>query len=307
MGPEEWMRLAFVAQRFYRDGKTQIEIGKELGISRFKVARLIEEASERGVVKIQIDVPGPIDPELSLRVKTEYGLNRCLVVVTPGDDDEAVRGALGGVLATLLTEIIQDGEVLGLSSGRTLIEMARRMTKIANCDVVQLTGVADPDQEKGMEAITRISQLSGGRAYSLYAPLAVSDTSAAAAIRRQPSIQRTLARIDAVTTAVVTVGAWPGGSLLHDSLAKEGEAARLVAKGVRAEIGATLLTADGRALEVLAPRSIACTSDQLMKIPELIAVGGGVAKADAVRASLKSGMITSLVTDVSAARALLGD
>lgn len=307
MGPEEWMRLAFVAQRFYRDGRTQIEIGKELGISRFKVARLIEEAAERGVVKIQIDVPGPIDLELSLGVKSKYGLNRCLVVITPGDDDESVRDALGGVAATLLSEIIQEGEVLGLSSGRTLIEMARRMTTIANCDVVQLTGVADPDQERGMEAITRISQLSGGWAYSLYAPLAVSDAAAAAAIRRQPSIQRTLSKIDAVTTAVVTVGGWPGGSLLHDSLAKEGEAARLVAKGICAEIGATLLTGDGRALDVLAPRSIACTSDQLQRIPELIAVGGGPSKSAAVRASLESGMITSLVTDVSAARALLQD
>jgi DNA-binding transcriptional regulator LsrR (DeoR family) len=301
------MRLAYVAQRFYRDGKTQIEIGKELGLSRFKVARLIEEASARGVVKIQIDVPGPIDTELSLRVKTEFGLNRCLVVMTPADDAETIRSALGGVVATLLTEIVQDGEILGLSSGRTLIEMARRMTTIAECDVVQLTGVADPDQDRGMEAINRISAISGGRAYSLYAPLVVSDAAAAAAIRRQPSIQRTLSRIDAVTTAVVTVGSWPGGSLLHDSLSENGEAARLVSQGVCAEIGATLLDAEGRPLEILKHRSIASTSDQLMKIPELIAVGGGPAKTEAVRAALKSGMVTSLVTDVGVARSLVDE
>ena len=56
-----------------------------------------------------------------------------------------------------------------------------------------------------------------------------------------------------------------------------------------------------------AERTIAVTAAQLRRVPEVIAVAGGRNKALAVRAVLRAGLVTSLVTDVSVGRALLED
>ena len=78
------------------------------------------------------------------------------------------------------------------------------------------------------------------------------------------------------------------------------------ARGVQADISATLLSGSG---EPLAPeiqaRSVAISAEQLRHIPEVIIVAGGASKADAVAAVLKGGFANSLVTDVSLAHRLL--
>ena len=47
------------------------------------------------------------------------------------------------------------------------------------------------------------------------------------------------------------------------------------------------------------------SADQLSRVPEVIAVAGGRTKSAAVGAVLRAGFVTSLVTDVTVASALL--
>ena len=49
-GPAELIRSAAIARRYYLDGRSKLEIAEEFGLSRFKVARLLDEAraSPRG-------------------------------------------------------------------------------------------------------------------------------------------------------------------------------------------------------------------------------------------------------------------
>ena len=53
------------ARRYFLDGASKSEIAEELGISRFKVARLLEAARRDGIVRIEIGTPSDIDVELS--------------------------------------------------------------------------------------------------------------------------------------------------------------------------------------------------------------------------------------------------
>ena len=46
-----------VARRYYVDEHSKLQIAAELGISRFKVARLLELAGARGIVSITITGP----------------------------------------------------------------------------------------------------------------------------------------------------------------------------------------------------------------------------------------------------------
>jgi len=76
--------------------------------------------------------------------------------------------------------------------------------------------------------------------------------------------------------------------------------------GARAEVSARLLDAGGRDLVTdLDGRVMAITTAQLREVPEVIAVVGGSARAHAAEAALRSGFVTTLVTDAAVARHLL--
>jgi DNA-binding transcriptional regulator LsrR (DeoR family) len=52
-------------------------------------------------------------------------------------------------------------------------------------------------------------------------------------------------------------------------------------------------------------RFIAISLEQLRAVPEVVAIAGGAAKAPAILAALRSGLIHRLITDEEAARVLL--
>jgi len=306
VGPDELVRIAHVAQRHYRDGLTKVEIADELGLSRFKVARMLESALEHGIVKISIEAPDSLDFELSMGLRDKYSLTRALAVITPDSAAGVIQDRLGRATAELLGEIVVEGDVLGLTAGRTLTAMAGHLTHLANCEVVQLAGVAAATPENGVEVIRRVSRVSAGRARAIFAPLLVESASTASALRREPGILETLRRFDSVTKAVVAVGSWnPPDSQLYDSARNAGLLDRLLALGVQSEVCSILIRRDGTVVDAIADRSLGISAKQLAAIPEVIAVAGGTLKTAAVDAALKSGLVTSLVTDAALARRLL--
>jgi hypothetical protein len=65
---------ATFARHYYLEGRSKIDIAEEYGMSRFKVARLIEAARRNGMVRIQLDPRGDVDIELSSQLQAAYGL-----------------------------------------------------------------------------------------------------------------------------------------------------------------------------------------------------------------------------------------
>jgi DNA-binding transcriptional regulator LsrR (DeoR family) len=307
MGPAENLQAGLIARRYFLEGRSKVEIAAEYGISRFKVARILETALAEGTVRIEINVPGHLDVELSDRLRATYGLQHSLVIDTP-DNDEMRRGELGRAVGQLLSEVLTAEDVLGVGWGRTLASMSDGLTELAPCPVVQMSGVVGSVSANSMELLRRLTGISGGPAFPIYAPLLVSDAATARGLRQQAGIKAAFARFGQITKAAIAVGSWnPPNSQLHDIMS-EHERADMRTHGVQADISATLLSAAG---EPLAPeidaRSVAISAEQLRQIPEVIAVAGGADKADAVTAVLRGGYATSLVTDVHLARLLLRD
>ncbi|MEV8410940.1 transcriptional regulator, partial [Streptomyces niveus] len=83
MGPAELVQAAAMARRFYLEGKSKIQIAEEFGVSRFKVARVLETALERDLVRIEIRVPAELDAERSDALRARYGLRNAVVVESP--------------------------------------------------------------------------------------------------------------------------------------------------------------------------------------------------------------------------------
>ncbi|MGW7080972.1 sugar-binding transcriptional regulator [Streptomyces sp. NPDC054866] len=312
MGPAELVQAAAMARRFYLEGKSKIQIAEEFGVSRFKVARVLETALERDLVRIEIRVPAELDAERSDALRARYGLRHAVVVESPSSADEVDESPdpenLGEVAADLLGELVTEGDVLGLAWGRSTIHMAAALDQLPPCTVVQLTGVYDAGTaERGsVEAVRRAAQVSGGEAHPIYAPMLLPDPATAAALRNQTGIARAFEYFDKVTVAAVSIGSWePGISTVHDMLSDE-ERAHYASLGVAAEMSAHLFDAEGRRVgRDLGERCITVEADRLRRIPEVVAIAGGQRKAAAIDAVLRSGLVTSLVTDTAAADQLL--
>jgi DNA-binding transcriptional regulator LsrR (DeoR family) len=305
MGPDELFQRAVIARRYYLEGRTRIQIAEEFGLSRFKVARMLDEAVESGMVEIKIHNPGAIDVELSTALQRQYGLEHAYAVAADSSNAADHVDAVARAMAELLQSILRDGDVVGVDCGRTLTHIAPYLTSLPRCDVVQLTGMAGAITSNGTDLVRRISEVSGGESWPLYAPLVVTDARTARSLGDNLQIRETTDRQSSVSCAIVSVGAWTAGaSQVYESLTAE-EATTLGESGVCAETCALLLDADGQRVAGLDERRMGIDEHVLRGIPTRIAIAAGKQKAAATKAVLKSGLVSSLVTDIDIATAVL--
>jgi DNA-binding transcriptional regulator LsrR (DeoR family) len=308
LAPAELVRAASIARRFFLEGRSKGEIAAEFGVSRFKVARILEQARTEGVVHIEIRVPAGLDVHLAERLRDAFGLRHAIVVDCPMEHEAQMRQPLAHSAAALLTEIVTIDDVLGVGYGRTLTLMADEIDGLASCPVVQLTGAlfGVNTGENSVELVRQISARTGGRCFSIYAPQVLPDARTAESVRQSPEVSDAYSRFGTITKAVVAVGSWaPPQSQLHDSLPAH-EALHLTTQGVVAEIGAVLLNGNGaQVMTEFTERCISISGPELHAIDEVIAVVGGDAKADAVRAAVGGGYVNSLVVDSALATSLL--
>lgn len=71
---EKLLRLAHVARRYYLEDWKQIDIARELGVSRPLVSRMLGEARELGVVQITVYEPGEESAVLLDRLRLSTSL-----------------------------------------------------------------------------------------------------------------------------------------------------------------------------------------------------------------------------------------
>lgn len=307
-GPAALVLSASIARRFYLDGRSKLQIAEEFGLSRFKVARLLDLARDSGLVRIEIGHAGHVDVDLSTRLQERFGLKRAVVVATGDDAPETLRNEVGQVAADLVVEITGADDVLGVAWARAVGAMARTLSGLPAVPVVQLTGaVSLPGSgDSSFDIVRDVARAAGGPAYVYYAPIVLPDAAVAAALRRQSDVARAFAQLPRVTRAVVGLGLCaPGQSTLYDA-ATEDDHRELRRAGVCAEVAGVFLSAAGEPVPTeLAQRVIALEADQLKAVPDVIVIAYGTRKVPAARAALRSGLVDGLVTHASFARELL--
>jgi DNA-binding transcriptional regulator LsrR (DeoR family) len=306
--PSEVVLAAQVARQFYLEGVSKVDIADQLGISRFRVARLLDSARDAGMVRIEIGLPGAsLDAGLSAELCSAFGLKHAFVFNFPDDDEQALRYRLGEALGQALMDLIMPGDVLGMSWSRTLRGLEASLTQIPPCPIVQLTGaVPPPDGRDLLDLVRSVARLGGGPAHVFYAPMILDDAQTAAAMRRQGDIAGAFALVPSVTIAVVAIGAWtPGLSTVYDAVTPA-ERDTLASLGVCAEVAGVFLGQDGRSVSTpLDRRMIVTPGPALERIPFVLAVAYGVAKSPAVCAAIRGGLVHGLVTHARLARTLL--
>jgi DNA-binding transcriptional regulator LsrR (DeoR family) len=300
---------ALVARRFYLEGRTKKEIGDELGISRFKVARILDQALRDGVVRIEVSEPPEVDFELSARVAERFGLRQVLVLRADQAAGTTSTRQLGRACVQLLAERLSEDDVLGVSWGRTLHTLTEAMPRLPPATLVQIVGsVPSADLNvNSLELLRRLGESTRGPVLALHVPMVLESAPVAASLRADEHVAATLAAFGRLSCALVGVGAWrPGGSSLRSAL-PGGLVRELDEAGAVADVCSTVINSDGAVVggDAVPSRCIAITTDELRSVPDVIGVAGGAEKVTAIAAAVRAGLLHRLITDATAATGLL--
>jgi deoxyribonucleoside regulator len=303
-----------VARLHFDRGLSKVEIATRLGISRFRVARLIDGALSRGLVRIEYrDVPTE-DVGLARSVENRFGLDLCAVAAGPAVDGAASR--VIRLAASVLDGLIASGEIIGIAWGSTLAAVVREMPPRSDPSVVvvQLAGGSsqiDRDLEPGQVSRLLADRL-GGVHHALFAPAFVESRALRRALLRQPDVADAADRFETISLAIVGIGSMPGASgeasssLLRSGVLDAETVARMVGLGAVGELVVHPFDEAGRFVAPdLAARAMAIGVAELRRTRRVVAVAGGLQKATAIRGALRSGVIRILVTDAPTARAVL--
>jgi len=303
-----------VARLFFDREMTKVQIAASLGISRFRVARLLELARQRGLVRIEFsDIPTQ-DRELASRIEERFGIDLCAVAAS-GRPEPARPHALARLAASVIGELIGPREVIGIAWGSTLASVVAELPSRAEpgVDVVQLAGSsARVERVRNPGELARVlAERLGATYHALYAPAFVESPDLRDALLREPDIQATMQLLDRISLAIMGIGAFAGGrgsssSLVQTRVLADADLERLLREGAVGDLILYPFDAAGRFVEDhLTRRAVAVTIEQLRRVPRVIAIAGGTVKAEAIAAALSTGIIKILVTDEPAAERIV--
>ena len=119
------------------------QIGERLGISRHRVGRLLREAVETGVVKIEIQSLSNKSVEVEQAIEKAFGLKASLVVeVNPDLPPEDIKQMTCKAGAEFLRELVKAHHTIGVGWGTTTFELINQLEpqEMRGATVVQITG-----------------------------------------------------------------------------------------------------------------------------------------------------------------------
>jgi DNA-binding transcriptional regulator LsrR (DeoR family) len=304
--------LARVATMYYEQELTQSEIGRELELSRVKVYRLLKEARATGVVDIRISWPIERRLQLEAELKRATALQDAVILRSGRAGEVANLRALGQLGAQYLEQTLRDGMTMAICMGSATYEVINAISPDfrARVRVAQATGsVPFALHELDSAAVARqLARTLGGEVLYLPSPLVADSVEAAAVLRDQTDIRRTLtiaANADVALLGIGTLDAQSARSVPAGFATSE-RLSELRGDGVVGEMAGQLFTEAG----ALHPgpynqQIVGVGLEGLQRIPMVIAVASGVEKASAILGALRTGAVNVLITDDPTAREIL--
>lgn len=79
------------AKLYYQSNFSQVDIAKEMKLSRPSVSRLLQYAKDKGFVRIEIFDPIEDQSQLAQKVAAAYGLRDVCIANAPIEDEEEIK------------------------------------------------------------------------------------------------------------------------------------------------------------------------------------------------------------------------
>lgn len=295
---------------YYHDELNQTEIAKKLDVSRATVVNYLQEAREKGFIRLTLSPSVFSGHKLSHILRDKFGL-KSVLVIPDGNAEEAkkadrvARGA-----AEWLPDLLEPGDVLGVAWGQTLFQVADSLvaSKIDDLKVVQLTGSMATPYGFDAEIVSANLALGlGAQCVNLHAPAILTNVELATQLKAEPIISSQIEALKNCNKAIFAAGSCTADShVVSGGLATQEDLRLYTQKGAVGVLCGKFIDAKGAAIAgPLEARMIGVALEDLVGLEMGLLVSAGVDKAEAMLAVLRGGYTTHLVTNALTAAKII--
>ncbi len=302
--------LVKIAHLYYIENLSQKEIAQRTRISVASVSRALARARDLKIVTISIQGGENDYSGLEIEIERTFGLSECLLVPSYGRIEHTYQG-MAAAAADLLSRTLKPGATLGVSWGDTLRSVGESLPRMPSvrADVIPIIGALGWI-ETGIypNSIARtFAQKMGGSSYLVNTPAFVDDPETRAALMADSNfrpVRDIWSRLDMAVLGVS--GLTADSSMFRSGIFSEADLAGMREAG--GECISNFVVFDGRGSMVptgVSDRMVYLPLEDLRRVRTVAIAAAGAAKAEPLRAMLRSGICSALVTDADCARALL--
>jgi len=287
-----------VARLAWQQDRTQTEIAAETGLNRWQVSRLLQEARELGIVRIEIVPRLRRRPDVEAALIGVFSLRDAMVVpATAGPD--AVAQATGQYLAAIKPR----PRLVGVSWGRTMAAVAHWLPPdwADGVKVVQINGTVAPiPQAAGYNEVAETFARKGrGTFVPLPVPAVVGERITREVLECDRIVADVLRLARSAPVLCFSMGALSeDAALVLSGNVTPAEIAKLARAGAVGDILGRYVDAQGDIVdEALDARTVGLSLPDLKARDRAIGVVSGPAKRRITLAALRAGLINVIVTD----------
>ncbi len=295
---------------YYNDGLNQTEIAHALGVSRATVVNYLQEARKRGYIRISLAPSAFTTHRLARDLMDRFRLKAAYVVPdgTGNDEERLMRVARGA--AEWLPGLLQPGDRLGVSWGRTVYEVAEALEQSLTKDlsVSQLVGsMATPYGFTAEICSAHMARRLGARCINLHAPAVLSDPGLAARLRAEPIIRDQIDALSHCNKAIFAAGSCNHEShIVGSGVASHGDLDWYVENGATGVLCGRFIDRAGRSIPGdLDDRMIGVELDKLLGLEMGMLVSDGADKVIPMLSAIAGGYVTHVVTSGQTATRML--
>lgn len=302
--------LVRVAKLYYEENKTQNEIADIIDVTRQTVARMLEAAKESGIIKINVlDESEQYFNQIAGQLKDIFGLDDVIIEMVYDNSPEAIRYSLGLGASKYLEGKLVEGQTLGCSWGRTLLEVVKGLKRSnKRVNVVQLNGfIGQVYNEFNSNELARIlSSKFNGNFYFLPAPGIVESKKMRNLLLNEKSIKLPIQMAYNGDVAAIGIGSLENSLLYQFGFFSKEDINRMAEENVVGDLCLRLINEQGEEVKTnWNERIIGIELEALKKIDTVIGIAGGKSKVNAILGALRGNYLDVLVTDSYTAEQLI--
>jgi DNA-binding transcriptional regulator LsrR (DeoR family) len=306
---DDILKLVEISRLYYERNLTQANIAKRMNISRPAVSKLLSEARMRGIVTIEIKSPLMSDDPLLGELSEAYSLQGGLVVPSGSADDKLITTLLISQAALYLENLLSGAKKIGLGWGDTMGRLVdelktQTMADLTDCFVCPVIGSAPNDIKwyQTNEIARSFAEKTGFTPYYLHAPafpVSLKNKKLFENTIEYKEISKYWRDLDIVMLGIGTYPSVPDQA----TAARFGDLLRK--KKAVGMLATYYFDVDGKLVQSKDDIVIRISIEDLHRAGKVIVIGGGAKKINAIRGTLKTGIVTHVITDDKTAQSLI--
>lgn len=300
-----------VASMYYDEGMTQAAIARKLGVSRSLISKILIDARNEGIVEIYIRSNDTYTVSLERELEKKFKLNKAVVVDTYSLNEPEIEKKVYQEAANCVIKMTANISTLGISWGESIRGMINHYpyTNQGNIEIYPLIGgMGDHHVEIHSNQLSYdLARKMHATAKYLYAPALMDNEFIKKELLANSAICNVIESSKNVDLAIVGISTPYGVNTMNKiGYINKQNVAEFEELGVLGDINSQFFNAKGNLVSHPINRNVVGIGlYELKKIPNVLVIGFGMNKYDAIKVALKFNLVNNIVTTDKIATKLL--